>query len=127
VTPPSSPTRGLDSAIHSWELFVHECELGYQHSIYDFDNDLSIRDVLETSLRGPEQCSVDEIGRIRSRVRIADEKFRRLALEGSVRRSDQQAWWHIVIPKHAGPELAADLRSEYGVSVKVVTGRDKLP
>jgi hypothetical protein len=111
---------GLNSAVHSWELFVRECERGYQGSIYEFDNDLSARDFIDAALADTEDPHSDELERFRARVRIADERFRSLALEGSIKRTRPHAWWHGVIVRIAGQELATDLQSEYGVSVTIV-------
>jgi hypothetical protein len=108
-------------------LFVSECERGYQRSIYDFDNDLSTRDAIEAILGDSEPKAGDEFQSFRDRVRIADETFRCLAVQGHTRRAKLSAWWHRVIVRIAGQELAADLESEYGVSITKVAGKPELP
>ncbi|MGH2707806.1 MAG: hypothetical protein ACRDJK_05885, partial [Actinomycetota bacterium] len=41
----------LNEAIEEWKHLVEQCEVGYDWGIYEFENDLAIRDLLEDVLR----------------------------------------------------------------------------
>jgi hypothetical protein len=119
--------HGLGTAVRAWEYFVAECERGYQYSIYDFDNEISCRDRIEAMLANTAEGDADEFHELRRRVKAADQRFRRLALDDQFRRGGEGLWWRRVIVNRAGQELASDLHSQYGVSVNVVAGGPKLP
>ena len=41
------------SFIAAWSSFVADCEEGYQWSIYEYENELGVRDVIERVLKAP--------------------------------------------------------------------------
>jgi len=108
------PKKTLHSLINEWEVFVGEVERGYRFTIWDYENDLSIRDFLEKIKK-----SLSDDGREKISVLIEsiDEKF--LAATIAVDRplllsvSDEPPsfWWYR-IPKRLESDLEQDLRKE---------------
>ena len=95
-------------------------------SIYEYDNDIFCRDVIEAVLKDADLNDAEELDEFRRRVEAADRKFQALAMEGAQRRGRTAEWWRRVIVRRAGKELADDLSSDYGVTVEVVDKGPKL-
>jgi hypothetical protein len=100
----------LNEALHRWEDLVTAIERGYDLGIYDYTNDLSIRDWLEQVrplLTDLVARSLDE------RLEPIDERFRRATSPESTRLSGTtDNWWGRRIPRLQVGELAADLKWE---------------
>jgi len=102
-----------------WKGFVAQCEEGYSDNIYEFRNDLSVRNLIEEILGSPDLAEFQhQFQWIRAEVDTIDERYRQILLEVDV--EPGKPWWEARIPRLAGEELAADFLSRYGVSVEVV-------
>jgi hypothetical protein len=96
-----------------WSSFVRDVEDGYAFSIYDYTNDLSVRDILDSlASRVPESIRV----RIASELKEADDRFTKATRQvsapmlngGSSTLGDR--WFRI--PKKLMEELRGDLESD---------------
>jgi hypothetical protein len=99
--------------LERWASFVREVEGGYNESIYEYTNDLSVRDVIAKAMaRSPhtiiEKIS-DYLGSLDKRFSIATFEIDRPLSFGSD--TDLGRWWYRV-PTKRGSELTDDLRSE---------------
>lgn len=104
-------TLTLPLLLERWEKFVSEVEKGYNESIYEYTNDLSVRDLL--------QFIVDNspliIGnKLTGALQIWDERFSK-STEMSNRsvfpdKGSLQAWWWFRVPVNPGSELRNDLQ-----------------
>lgn len=102
----------LEGLVNKWAGFVEEVENGYDLSIYDYTNDLSVRDLLAELLG-----RVDRSTQIHARQLLQewDERFRFAtmtapkALEAAPVNS---GWWWQRIPRVVKGELETDLRAE---------------
>jgi hypothetical protein len=104
--------------IHAWRSFVTECENGFSMSIYEFENDRSVRRAIEVLLNS--EGAVGSIGfdSFRNDILIEDERYRAL-LQPDVHVLGADApWWERGVPRYAGRELAADFADLHGVSVE---------
>jgi hypothetical protein len=98
----------LDAMLGRWRAFVTAVERGYDDSIYEYTNDLSVRDRLErvASGAGPalraklESALAEDDRRFEAATEEAD---RPLGASGG-------AWWRRVPRRRVG-ELAADLEA----------------
>jgi len=104
----------LEQLLHRWQDFVVQAERGYQNSIYEYTNDLSVRDLLEEILRESPQTLRKELMQL---IRPWDERFynatkriKRPVLPNVGQES--RSWWWFRVPKSVGGELEEDLRSE---------------
>ena len=103
----------LNSLLQRWEDFVAQVEKGYEGSIYEYTNDLSIRDVLqEILLKVPLSLHDTLLQRVQpwdDRLHEATCTSRR-PLAPAVPH-DAPSWW-FRIPKKLATQLENDLRSE---------------
>ena len=105
--------------VGAWLGFVEECEVGYGDNIYEFDNDLSVRSLIEKVLGDPRMSDYPQLGWVREEIAAIDARYRALLGEEEVRPS--HPWWEARVPRFAGEEVAADLMARYGVTVDVVS------
>ena len=102
-----------------WLQFVEECEEGYGCSIYEFDNDISVRDRIDLILSHEDLCRVAAVEHLRAETAKVDERFRTLLRTDVTIKSDDAPWWRRGVLKYAGEEYAQDIRSEYGIEIEV--------
>jgi hypothetical protein len=96
--------------LERWENFVSEVEEGYDDSIYEYTNDLSVRDLIQVIVDNSPKSFHDKLV---GALRIWDERFKK-ATEGLKRpvlpnREKSQAWWWFRVPIKSGSELKKDL------------------
>jgi hypothetical protein len=101
----------LKYLLHKWEDFIAKVEKGYDGSIYEYTNDLSLRDVLEEILLKVPQSLHDKL---LEGVHPWDDRF-----YGATRQVSRSLapgvtkgvppWW-FRIPNKLGQEMESDLR-----------------
>lgn len=101
----------LASLLERWENFVSEVEEGYDDSIYEYTNDLSVRDLLQVVV---DNSPISFRDKLIGALWIWDERFKK-ATEASKRsvlpnKEKSQAWWWFRVPKKPGSELKNDLQ-----------------
>jgi hypothetical protein len=109
-----SPT----DVVGSWRGFVGQCEQGYPDNIYEFHNDLAVRNLIMKVLDSPQLRLYSQMEWVRDEIGEIDRRYKALLLEDEVRPG--RPWWEARIPRLAGEELAEDFASRYGVTVTVV-------
>lgn len=77
----TSPAQLLEQ----WQGFVDDCDDGYDWSIYEFDNELAVRDLIHRVLHAPELQSFPELGQLRERVDEVDAAFRSITYDDQLR------------------------------------------
>ncbi|GAB3831968.1 hypothetical protein [Kribbella italica] len=109
-----SPT----TLVGGWREFVRECEDGYLDDIEEFHFDLSVRGLIEKLRRDPELLRFRELDWVWAEISAVDVRYRALLVPKGG--TYPQSWWKAGIPRKAGPELAAEFLTLYGVRVEVV-------
>jgi hypothetical protein len=104
-------TLTLQVMLERWEYFVSEVEEGYDDSIYEYTNDLSVRDLLQVVV---DNSSLTLREKLIDALQICDERFQK-ATEESKRsvlpdKEKSQAWWWFRVPVKPGLELKNDLQ-----------------
>ena len=107
----------LKKLLNKYQKFIEEIRAGYNFSIYDYINDLSIRDLLEEKV---EHLAEEIKNKYLYKLHKLDIAFKRLTNEiktplilteftqtSSKKRTTQ--WWYYRIPKNLGSELKKDL------------------
>ena len=107
----SSPGTSLNELFGRWTGFVRAVERGYDDSIYEYTNDLSVRDRLEQLIAASPSPLREKLERALAPV---DERFA-IATEPAARAlsaapGDLALWWRRV-PKRREGELAQDLEA----------------
>ena len=95
----------IDAVLSEWRGFVAEIRSGYDGSIYEFDNDLATRRLLEEALSE----SPSEAASYLHEVRVLDEEFLALTRERKKPMKLLKGWWYNRVPLNPGPELHGDL------------------
>jgi len=96
-----------------WKKTVSEVECGYRLTLYDYENDLGVRSILETLVQS---VPVEIADRIREALESLDRRFN-AATEpyppGLLPRSvTHEEWWYFRKPLILGGELIKDWKSE---------------
>lgn len=103
--------------VEQWREFVEICAEGYSSTIYEYENERSVRDLLDKALYDPVLRKYPEIESLREVVGEIDRRFRE-ECRGDVTMAHSEApWWQRCVPKRAEGEFADDLRSELGIDV----------
>jgi hypothetical protein len=107
----------LENLLERWKRFVSEVEQGYGDSIYEYANDLAVRNLLkniETDAPANLRASLAAyLAPLDRRFFDATRPVRR-TIPGLAQQSD--APWSVRIPKKADGELLDDLRSHRLIS-----------
>lgn len=100
----------LEYLLGRWADFVDTVENLYNYTIYDYKNDLAVRDLLEEILRvSPELLRrklLMKIEGLDNRFVTATRPVTHPLLGG-----ESKNWWYYRVPKEPGAELAGDLAS----------------
>lgn len=97
-----------------------DCEEGYQWSIYEYENELGVRDVIDKVLTASELSAYPELPTFAEVVAEIDDRFASLLRLGPSVLQDSAPWWHSSLPGYAGPDLVADAKSKYSVQLRLV-------
>ena len=106
-----SPGPSLNALLGGWDTFVTRVERGYDDSIYEYTNDLSVRDRLERVVQG---AGPGLRGKLEGALAEDDRRFEAATEEAPGRsassRRRARPWWRRVPRRRVG-ELAEDLAS----------------
>lgn len=102
-----------------WKQFVEWCEHGYGWSVYEYENELAVRDLIESLFHQKRLVNTTQMEWFRERVGEVDSRFRALLSSGPVVKTAAAPWWRERVPPYAGSELATDFESQYGVVVDI--------
>lgn len=103
--------------IDHWREFVETCEEGYSSTIYDYENERAVRDLLEKALNDPILRRYPELVDLRASVDDIDTRFRKACRDDVSIGDASAAWWKRCVPRKADGEFAADLRAKFGVEL----------
>lgn len=98
-----------------WRDFVETCEEGYSSTIYDYENERAVRDLLDQAFHDPILRKFAEIDDLRASVEEIDDRFRRACRDDVVIGDADVPWWRRCVPRRAEGEFAADLRSKFDI------------
>ncbi|MGI8439512.1 MAG: hypothetical protein ACR2NV_04815 [Thermoleophilaceae bacterium] len=105
-----------------WKAFVRSCEEGYRWSIYEYDNELSARDLLADVMNDSVLAQTPELAEWATRVALVDARFSALLHEHEMRGRGTDPWWRRGVLRSAGPEYRQDVRDLHGIEVAEADG-----
>jgi hypothetical protein len=102
----------LNAMLGRWSAFVARVERGYDDSIYEYTNDLSVRDRLERVVQG---AGPGLRAKLEHALAEGDRRFAAATEEsarplGEFGEASPPGWWRRM-PRRRGGELAEDLES----------------
>jgi hypothetical protein len=97
----------LGALLGRWSAFVTAVERGYDDSIYEYTNDLSVRDRLDAVVTG---ASPGLRAKLAAALAEDDRRFEAATEDAARPLGGASAWWRRV-PVRRGGELADDLES----------------
>jgi hypothetical protein len=101
-----------------WETFVDDCREGYDGTLYEYRDELSVRRFLQGVLDDPVIRDTSEIEWFAAEVARIDGKFREL-LDAGHPVPGGTAWWDRRIPGLAGEEMARNVRENLGIELEI--------
>jgi len=109
--------RSTEELLEWWRNFVSQCVDGYDWTIYEYDDEVGVRDYLECLLQSAELNSFHEFLSLREAVEKTDQEFRNVLQERIERPTDSKFWWRKGVLKYAGDEYRQDMESRYSIAV----------
>jgi hypothetical protein len=101
----------LPLLLERWENFVFKVEEGYNDSIYEYTNDLSVRDLLQVVV---DNCPLTLRNKLIGILQARDERFQKATVKSDHSvlpdKVKSQAWWWFRVPVKPGSELKNDLQ-----------------
>lgn len=110
-------SRSPAGLVSRWSNFVDECEDSYDWTLYEYDDEISIRDSINLILSNKYLQCFDEWNEFSIQVEKIDNKLISLFFTDK-HRDEQTSWWRQGILRYAGAEYADDIQSRYGVCVE---------
>ena len=102
----------------SWADFVKQCKRGYPDNIYEYYNDIRVREWIEIVLARTDLAVFDEHRQFREVVAEIDAEFQGL-LQTAYAVPRKNFWWERGVLSFAGSELALDFVRDYGISIAI--------
>ncbi|MEV0884579.1 hypothetical protein AB0J03_12175 [Streptomyces microflavus] len=114
-----SPGLTPHHAIEQWSEFVNDCIEGFEGTIFEYWDDISIRSFLQRVIDDSAVGTTPELEWFREEVCRVDERFSDLLAQG-FDVPGGRGWWERKVPGVAGREMAENVREQYGYHVDVV-------
>lgn len=105
------------SIVGQWETLVEECSDCYQWGFYEFDNEVQVRGLLAKALADHGLADYEQMEIMRERVRLTDERFRKLLSHAQIRTANAP-WWQRGVLAHADEEYREDMKRLYNIDVE---------
>ena len=104
--------------VEQWESLVDQAAEGYHWGLYEFANDLSVRDLLEKAFHDDQFGRFSQIGIMRQRVESADIRLRSMFLPGIEIGGADAPWWHRGVLAAAGDDYLDDVKRLHGIEIR---------
>jgi hypothetical protein len=102
--------------VEQWERLVDKAS-DYRWGVYEFNNDLSVRDLLAKAFDDPLLSGFEHVNLMRDRVEHADRRFQELLLPGAEIAEGDEPWWRRSVLASAGQDYADDVKRLYGIDL----------
>lgn len=109
--------RTPDELINWWDNLIKQCEDGYEWTIYEFDDEMAVRDYVSLVLRDESLQPMPEYVEFKHSIDELDNRFRAMLQEGVKRPFKRDDWWRTGVLRYAGSDYCEDMESRYSISV----------
>ena len=106
--------KEMRKLLSHWKRFVREVAQGYEFSIYDFENDLSVRDKIETAKDSLEDDRPSGAS-LEKKISEIDDRYREISRPidpppwAYPSDNKEPGWWWFRIPQRLQGELSRDI------------------
>jgi hypothetical protein len=104
--------------VEQWESLVNQAAEGYQWGLYEFTNDLAVRDLLEEVFRDEKLARFGQIGIMRQHVEAADAQLKGMFLLDAEIGGADASWWHRGVLATADDEYVDDMKRLHGIEIR---------
>ncbi|GAA2445402.1 hypothetical protein [Agromyces soli] len=104
--------------LEDWRALVDQIAAGYVDGLYDYENELVVREWLERARQDEPLATLEGWEAFSRQLEDSDTRLRDV-LESGVRVRDAGPWWRERLPRSAGPEFVEDARSVFGVRIQL--------
>ncbi|WP_152364022.1 hypothetical protein [Microlunatus speluncae] len=105
--------------VDAWRTFVREVGEGYADDLYEYWNELFVRDHLEVALGSDALDSWEAWRGLRTQIEAADDEFRGIIGEGPLVRPDEP-WWRARLPPRASEDFVEEAERMFKVKLTSV-------
>lgn len=101
--------------VDQWRDFVEACKDGYTATIYEYENERGVRDLLDVVMHHPSLSGFAELTHLSSSIADIDEQFRLVCRRDVMMGDATEPWWRRCVPQRTAGEMADDLMARYGI------------
>ena len=105
--------------LQSWREFMRRCSSGYEWGMYEYANDLAIRDQINEVLNDGRVKIFREFIEFSSDVENIDQEFRKLFIKNVSLGVGKNNWWRQGILRRGGQEYVDDIKRTYNIDVEL--------
>jgi hypothetical protein len=103
--------------IEVWRELVDACIEGYSYSVFDFSNDLFVRELVEFGLTEGNLSKYEEHQTFKQKIKEIDDDFLKIIRESTY---PKDQWWKDAILKYSGEKYSSDMSKFHGISIPVL-------
>lgn len=98
--------------IEAWDSFVQDCESGYEMNLYEYDNDLSIRGLIQKILSESALKKYPLYFDFKTQIDVIDARLKAMFSTKNFR-IEKKTWWEQGVLENAGDAYKVDISSRY--------------
>lgn len=103
--------------LDAWATFVDEVLAGYTGDLYEYENELGLRDDLQRALTDERVLAHPDWPTAAEQIARSDTRLEAYLARGPEVRPDSE-WWRRRLPPFAGDELIQDASRLFGVEIE---------
>ena len=103
--------------VEAWTGFVHQVASGYLGDLYEYENELSVRDDLERAMIDERLDAYPGWSHYRADIAASDAELKEALRSGPVVRPGA-AWWWERLPVRASTDFVEDAARLFGVHIE---------
>ena len=99
----------IEQLVSEWHELVEELRMGYDRILYEWDNDLGTRQLIEERLT---ELPEARRARLVPEIERLDKEYLSLTRPRKRPMRVLKGWWYDRVPVHPGSELAQEMEAE---------------
>jgi len=108
------PPISAHKAVEFWKIFIDECQNGYGWTVFEYFDEIGIRDLIEKALNDPNIKLINGFLDFRGLVYTLDKRFAEVTLADDFFESEN--WWNRKLPKFGIRDFITSLKQTYNIT-----------